>query len=62
MARIKVFDKNKNEWVYADKALGSVPIKGVGYFTEADKAAIIQEVIDAIGLNIIGEVDSADNS
>ena len=45
----------------ATGAAGTTPVKGTDYFTEAEKAAMVQEVIEAIGLNIIGEVDNANN-
>ena len=45
MARIKVFDPSTGKWVYADKSFSRVPIKGVDYFTAADKEEIIQAVI-----------------
>lgn len=48
MARIKVFDKNKNEWVYADKSLAHIPVKGTDYWTEEDKAEIKAYVDEAI--------------
>ena len=40
---------------------GKTPVKGTDYFTETDKAAMVQEVIDTIGLTVIGEVDNANN-
>lgn len=36
MARIKIFDKDKNAWVYADKSLAHIPIKDVDYFDGKD--------------------------
>lgn len=51
--------KNGSKGSKGDK--GDTPVKGTDYFTEAEKAAMVQEVIDAIGLNIIGEVDNANN-
>lgn len=41
MARIKVFDKTSKSWIYADKSFGKdgkTPVKGVDYYTDADKA------------------------
>ena len=40
---------------------GKTPVKGVDYFTTAEKNAMVQEVIDTIGLTVIGEVDNANN-
>lgn len=67
MARIKYYNATTKTWEYADMAFGSghTPIKGVDYWTEADKAEIINEVIDAIGGatggDVIGNVDSNNN-
>lgn len=40
---------------------GATPVAGVDYFTEADKIEMVREVIDQLGLNVIGEVDNANN-
>ena len=45
----------------AKGADGKTPVKGVDYFTTAEKNAMVQEVIDTIGLTVIGEVDNANN-
>jgi hypothetical protein len=37
MARIKIFDKKTQSWVYADESFSSIPIKGVDYYTEEEK-------------------------
>lgn len=50
MARIKVFDTTTQSWVYADKSFGkngTTPVKGVDYFTDADKEEFLND-IDAI--------------
>ena len=44
MARIKVFDTSTQKWVYADKAFGS----GGGVITEADKAEIVNDVLESM--------------
>ena len=44
MARIKVFDKTTGQWVHADKSFCKSPVKGVDYYTDEDKA----EIIDAV--------------
>ena len=38
MARIKIFDTNTQSWVYADKTFSKIPVKGVDYYTEEEKA------------------------
>lgn len=48
MARIKYFNKETNQWEYADIAIGGkgdTPVKGVDYFTDNDKAEMIQSVL-----------------
>lgn len=40
---------------------GKIPEKGVDYFTEEDKAELVQEVLDQIGTGVIGEVDADNN-
>lgn len=40
---------------------GDTPVKGVDYWTEADKESIIREVITAIGTPVFGTVDSDNN-
>lgn len=50
MARIKVFDTKSQSWVYADKSFGkdgTTPVKGVDYFTDADKEEFLND-IDAV--------------
>lgn len=37
MARIKIFDKNTQSWVYADGSFSHIPVKGVDYYTEEEK-------------------------
>lgn len=45
-----------------DGADGYTPIKGIDYFTEADKAEIVQMVIDSLGGNpVFGYVDENNN-
>lgn len=63
MARIKVFDKSTQSWVYADKSFDktSKPVKGVDYWTEADQESIVQQVITAMGTPVFGRVDEANN-
>lgn len=40
---------------------GKTPVKGTDYFTEADKAEIVQQVLESIGTPIFGVVDSDNN-
>jgi hypothetical protein len=65
MARIKVFNTNTQSWIYADNSLGKnghTPVKGVDYWTDADKAEIVQRVIESLGGNpIFGIVDENNN-
>lgn len=67
MARIKVFDKSTKKWIYADNSFGKTgpkgdkPVKGVDYWTEADKEEIIQQVITALGTPVFGRVDAENN-
>lgn len=67
MARIKVFDKSTQSWVYADKSFGKTgpkgdkPVKGVDYWTEADQESIVQQVIAALGTPVFGRVDADNN-
>ena len=44
-----------------DGTAGYSPIKGVDYFTEADKAEIIQAVLDGIGCPVFGFVNENNN-
>ena len=44
-----------------DGVAGYTPIKGVDYFTEADKAEIVQAVLDGIGCPVFGFVDENNN-
>ena len=51
MARIKYFNQETQKWEYADTAIGlkgDAPILGVDYFTEEDKAEIVQSVLDKL--------------
>ena len=45
----------------AKGADGKTPVRGVDYWTSSDKEAIVRDVIDAFGANVIGEVDNANN-
>lgn len=40
---------------------GHTPVKGVDYWTEADKTEMVQQVIAAIGTPVIGKVDESNN-
>lgn len=40
---------------------GYTPVKGVDYYTEADKDDIILAILDALGKSVIGEVDADNN-
>ena len=40
---------------------GKTPVKGVDYWTEADKESIVQEVIVALGTPVFGRVDADNN-
>ena len=42
-------------------AAGKTPVKGVDYWTEADKETIVQEVITALGTPVFGTVDAENN-
>lgn len=42
-------------------AAGKNPVKGVDYWTEADKETIVQEVITALGTPVFGTVDAENN-
>ena len=48
MARIKVYDPVTQQWIYADEAFVKTPIKGVDYYTDADKAEMVAAVIAAL--------------
>lgn len=64
MARIKVFDKKTQTWIYADKSFGmagKTSVKGVDYWTAADQESIVQEVITALGTPVFGTVDINNN-
>ena len=40
---------------------GYTPVRGIDYWTEADKEAIVQEVITALGTPVFGTVDENNN-
>lgn len=42
-------------------AAGKTPVRGTDYWTAADQESIVQQVLDSIGQNVIGEVDSENN-
>lgn len=45
-----------------EKANGAfIPVKGVDYFTDADRETIVQEVITALGTPVFGTVDADNN-
>lgn len=48
MARVKIFDKNTQKWVYADRSFGKIPVKGVDYYTEEDKVEFESFIIDEL--------------
>lgn len=48
MARLKVFDKNTQQWVYADKSFSKIPVKGVDYYTEEEKNEFEDFIIDEL--------------
>ena len=48
MARVKIFDTSTRKWVYADKSFSKIPIKGVDYFTEDDKAELERFIADEL--------------
>lgn len=39
----------------------SIPVKGIHYWTEADKESIVQDVIAAMGMPVFGTVDEENN-
>lgn len=65
------------DWAYLSREIVKTPVKGVDYFTEEDKAelvqevvdqvgtvdidAIVQQVLDQLGTGVIGEVDADNN-
>lgn len=51
----------KNGKTGAKGADGHTPVKGVDYFTEADKAEFVAAVMDAIGCPVFGLVDENNN-
>lgn len=48
MARIKIFDTNTQKWVYADNSFSKIPVKGVDYYTEEDKAEFENLIVDEL--------------
>lgn len=48
MARIKIFDTTTQKWVYADKSFSKIPVKGVDYFTDEDKAEFESFIADEL--------------
>ena len=48
MARVKIFDKTAQKWVYADRSFGKVPVKGVDYYTEDDKNEFEDFIVDEL--------------
>lgn len=48
MARVKVYDANAKKWVYADKSFGKIPVKGVDYYTDEDRAEFESFIADEL--------------
>lgn len=54
MARIKYYNPDTQAWEYADTVLGvkgdkgDTPVLGEDYFTDEDKAEIVQSVLAAL--------------
>lgn len=44
-----------------DNVQGQLPVKGKDYWTDSDKAEIVQDVIDALGTPVFGTVDEDNN-
>ena len=40
---------------------GKTPVRGTDYWTTTDQASILQQVLEAISQNVIGDVDAANN-
>lgn len=52
MARVKHYNQETKQWEYADIASdgtpGYTPVRGTDYWTEADKAEIVEDVISRL--------------
>lgn len=57
MARLKVYDQKTQSWVYADRSFGKIPVKGIDYYTEEDRAEFESFIVDELAKR--GQLDPA---